>query len=91
MLRGWCWKCLSVLILTCFRLIRHGALYSTCHRLGWPNVNASPEPRAHQWSALWAIHGEQSRLVIDLKTPAIVSRSFVLIRRRAFRTGWSLI
>ena len=47
--------------------------------LDWPNVNASPEPkglisglRFGQFTA------EQSRLVIDLKTPAIVSRSFVL-------------
>ncbi|MEE3059559.1 MAG: AMIN domain-containing protein, partial [Pseudomonadota bacterium] len=45
--------------------------------LDWPDVNASPEPkglisglRFGQFTAT------QSRLVIDLKTPAIVSRSF---------------
>ena len=60
--------------------------------LDWPDVNASPEPkglisglRFGQFTAT------QSRLVIDLNTPAIVSRSFVWIRRPAFRTGWSLI
>ena len=47
--------------------------------LDWPDINASPEPkglisglRFGQFTAT------QSRLVIDLNTPAIVSRSFVL-------------